>query len=344
MPFVLSGEQGRVDVAARGVRHDITVRVDRIGQEPVIDRRQLEDPLVKSGTSVCLHWPDSACSILTDAKTRILQIAQDFAFLNPHLTLTIDWCGARTCYEATDTQWKKWLPRWPTSVLWYTAENFERLVAGYLKSDADAGRDRTVRELVAEFDGLTGTAKQKAILEETGLARMSLSALRNGDDLNKEKIAKLLMAMKSQSKLVKPETLGVIGKRHIAARFEAMGADMDTFKYAKELKTTDSIPWVVEAAFAWCPGATYRRLVTGVNWSAAIVNPFRELGRTSRSLDAVLTQQRAGAGEPVLFLQHMARPGVNFTDRGKSAVVIGGVGAERGRDKDGQDDPDDDDW
>ena len=43
------------------------------------------------------------CSILTDAKARFLQIADDYAWLNPHLTLTVDWLGKRTIeVAATD--------------------------------------------------------------------------------------------------------------------------------------------------------------------------------------------------------------------------------------------------
>jgi DNA topoisomerase VI subunit B len=333
MPFVLSGEQGRVEIAARGVRHAITVWVDRIRQEPVIDHQQAKDPLVKNGTLVRLHWPDPPRSILTDAKPRFLQVAGDFAFVNPHLSLTVDWCGDRHCYEATDRNWKKWLPGRPTSPRWWTQENFARLIAGLLKHDADHGKQRTVRELVAEFDGLSGSGKQKVILEATGLSRQSLSALRNGDGLDAEKIAKLLAAMKAQSKPVKPIALGLIGKDHLAARFEAVGAKMETFRYKKRLLVTDEIPQVVEYAFAWTPDADKRRLVTGVNWSPGITNPFRELGKVGQSLDSVLMQQRAGAGEPVVFLLHVACPRVSFTDRGKSAVVMG----------EARDEPEDDD-
>ena len=82
------------------------------------------------------------------------------------------------------------------------------------------------------------------------------------------------------------------------------------------------MPWVVETAFGWCPDADRRRLVTGVNWSPGIINPFRELGRFGNSLDTVLSQARADADEPVILVLHMACPRVEYTDRGKSAVVI----------------------
>jgi DNA topoisomerase VI subunit B len=60
MPFVLDGKAGRVDISVRGVRHEIQVKVDRIKQEPKIERQQHKDRLVNNGTSVKVYWPDSA--------------------------------------------------------------------------------------------------------------------------------------------------------------------------------------------------------------------------------------------------------------------------------------------
>jgi hypothetical protein len=49
----------------------------------------------------------------------------------------------------------------------------------------------------------------------------------------------------------------------------------------------------------------YRRLVTGVNWSPGIVNPFPQLGAHGASLDTVLTQQRASEYEPIILVLHI---------------------------------------
>ena len=78
------------------------------------------------------------------------------------------------------------VPSEPTSPHWYGQEEFERLISAYITHDQDRGADRSVRELVKEFRGLTGTAKQKAVLEDTGLTRTNLSALANGDGLQHE--------------------------------------------------------------------------------------------------------------------------------------------------------------
>ena len=79
---------------------------------------------------------------------------------------------------------------------------------------------------------------------------------------------------------------------------------------------------LVETAFGWCPEGESRRLVTGVNWSPGIINPFRELGHFGQSLDTILSQQRVDRDEPVILVLHMACPRVEYTDRGKSSVVI----------------------
>jgi hypothetical protein len=130
--------------------------------------------------------------------------------------------------------------------------------------------------------------------------------------------------MKKRTQPVKPRALGVIGREHLAARFTALGCEMKTFRFHKVMGQKDGIPWLVEAAFAWCPEANSRRLITGVNWSPGIVNPFRKFGQGGNSLDSILEQQRAGDDEPVVLLVHMACPRAEYTDRGKSAVVIAG--------------------
>jgi hypothetical protein len=60
------------------------------------------------------------------------------------------------------------------------------------------------------------------------------------------------------------------------------------------------VPYVVETAFGIDPKASRtRRIITGVNWSVALGNPFRSFGRFAESLDSLLTEQRSGHFEPV---------------------------------------------
>jgi hypothetical protein len=258
------------------------------------------------------------------AGPRFLQLVDDYAFLNPHLSLTLELPERPPqTWLATNPQWKKWLPSDPTSIHWYTAERFERLVCGYLAYDADHGRDRPVRDLVIEFDGLTGSVKAKSILESTGLAHKRLSDLCTGKELNHDRVAGLLAAMKALAKPVKPQALGVVGKDHLARRLTELGCETESFNYNRQLDTDpDGLPFVVETAFGWNPRTAARRLVTGVNGSPGIGDPFKQIGQAGRSLSTVLSDQYASWDAPVAFLTHLACPRVQFTDRGKGAVVI----------------------
>jgi hypothetical protein len=102
---------------------------------------------------------------------------------------------------------------------------------------------------------------------------------------------RLLAACQKHIRPVKPGDLGLIGKEHIA----------------KASRT--------------------RRIITGVNWSVALGNPFRSFGRFAESLDSLLTEQRSGHFEPVHLLIHLACARIDYTDRGKSAVSLGLLGA-----------------
>jgi DNA topoisomerase VI subunit B len=326
MPFVLSGEEsGQVDVSSNGKLHRITLGVDQIRQEPTI-RREEAVSSVTNGTVVRLHWPDSASSLLTDSKGRFLQIAFDYVVLNPHLTLTVDWFGEARTWKRTDLAWEKWKPNQPTSPHWYRVDHLERLIGAYLAHDADNGHVRMVRDLVAEFRGLSSTAKQKAIASVTGLGRASLTDFWDGEQLDHETIASLLEAMKLNSRPVKSADLGIIGRDHLAFRLAEQGCTPESFTYKKVEGDEDGVPWVLETAFGWLGEESDRprRIVTGVNWSPGIVDPFRELGRGGQSLSGHLAQLRAGPKEPIIFVLHLAKPRVEYTDRGKSAVVIGG--------------------
>jgi DNA topoisomerase VI subunit B len=325
IPYVLDGTAGTVEIASGGRRHAITVQADQIRQEPIIHQTVHQDGLVRTGTTVTLCWPDSACSLLTDARERFLQMAEAYTWLNPHLSLTLSLFEERLQFPATAPTWRKWGPSDPTSPHWYTAEHLGRLVAAYLTHDADAGREeRTVREFVAEFRGLSGTAKQRAVLEATGLAREKLSALRNAHGLDAQALARLLAGMRTHSSPVKPASLGVIGRDHLAARFAALGCTMETFNYTRKADVSeDGLPWVLETAFGWCETLPGRRSIIGVNWSPGIVNPFRELG-VGQSLDTILERQKVGRDEPVILFLHLAQPRVQYADRGKSNVVVDG--------------------
>jgi DNA topoisomerase VI subunit B len=325
MPFALDGSMGKVLIEAREIEHAIDFRVDPVRQTPCLTHA-CSGSSVKNGTRITVYWPDSASSNLARARVRFLQIADDFTWVNSHLTLRALWDGTKAIdVAATNPTWSKWRPSYPTSPHWYTPARLERLMAAYVGLDQDNGsRDRTAREFISEFRGLSGSAKQKLVLAEVDASRMALSAFFANDEVDRLRIGRLLAAMKKVSRRVKPIDLGVIGEGHLRTRLVAAGAHARTIRYKREVVQGD-LPVMIEAAFGYCPHGAQRRLVTGVNWSPGINNPFRTLGRYGESLDTLLSQQRAGdPDEPITLVIHMACPRVDYTDRGKSALVIAG--------------------
>ena len=114
---------------------------------------------------------------------------------------------------ATNPDWRKWRACQPTSAHWYDEERFGRYMTAHIARDQDRGSTgRTVREFIAELDGLARSDKQKIVLAETEASGVSLASYfaRGGDA-----VARLLAACKKQTKPVDPKHLGVIGADHL---------------------------------------------------------------------------------------------------------------------------------
>jgi hypothetical protein len=170
MAFALDGAKGETLIESRGAAHRITFKVDHLRQEPKIGHvREPSD--VKNGTQITVRWPLCA---LARARPHFLQMAEDYGWLNPHLNLSVTWNGKRCVdFKASDPAWAKWRPQHPTSPHWYDEARLRRLMGAYIARDQDHGRDpRTVREFVSEFRGLSGTAKQKLVLDEVIASRL----------------------------------------------------------------------------------------------------------------------------------------------------------------------------
>jgi hypothetical protein len=188
----------------------------------------------------------------------------------------------------------------------------------------------TVREFISEFRGMSSTAKQKDVLAETGASHVSLHTFFGLHKANTSNIAKLLGSLKKHTKPIRPAELGIIGKAHFYRLMEMAGGDPKTFTYNRRLAETGGIRRVTEFAFGihrdglTAGRAPSRKVITGVNWSPGINNPFRQLGSSGQGLDGILAEVRANTSQPVIAVLHLACPRVTYTDRGKSAIVVEG--------------------
>ena len=325
MPYALAGGYGETLIESRGVSHRISFSADPVRREPRIKHQTEANGAVgKNGTSVTVFWPDSACSYLTMRESRFLQIAAGYAVLNPHLRLVVEWDGdTPISLPASDKSWQKWRACDPTSAYWYDVDRLARYAAAHVARAEDRSQSRTVREFISEFRGLSGSAKQKLVLEETGFGRQPLAALFENEHIDYDGIGALLEAMRYHTRPVKARDLGVIGAEHMLQFSLAAHGVEETFRYRMiHGETEDGIPFVVEAAFAADPESEQdRRLVLGINWAAALANPFRTFSEYD-GLETRLAEQRCGHNEPVVIILHLACARIVYQDRGKSAVVL----------------------
>jgi DNA topoisomerase VI subunit B len=315
MPFALDGGRGESVIESRGVKHSVIFEVDAIRRTPKVSLETARSA-VKTGTKITIQWPVCASIQLQETKPRFVQIVEDYATFNPHMSITLKWDGrTEVDITAADPPWPKWLPDRLTSAHWYSLERFNTLIAATIAKDQDKGRDTLVREFIANtFPGMARSASQKNVLDRIEAARMPLATLFN-EGKNQDSVVSLLAALKAETKPTKPVDLGIIGRDHMESRCIDAGADTEHFDFAyhKALGVTyDGLPWVVEAAFAYCPKAKstddtgdddlgdaddnddvetddskYRRLIAGCNWSPGIGDPFR--------IDTVLAEQRVDA-------------------------------------------------
>ena len=342
MGYVLAAEEGagedaagRTVIESHGTAHHIAFNVNHVRQEPRIARIKRPSKVAR-GTRITTELPKRIHGTLwaEHHKDNILKVVDDFLWLNPHLSLRLLWNGKTLIDEvATDPQWTKWTPSRPTSAHWYDLGSLQRYMAAHIVHRDDV----TVREFVAEFYGLSGSAKQKAVLREIGASHVKLADYFGRTRTNTANVGRLLDALKRHSREVRPEALGLIGEAHLRRKVEEAGGVMESFTYRRSAEVTNGVPHVSEFAFAPHRDAINnvsrpRKLVTGVNWSAAIgANPFRQIGSGGHSLDGLLSDLSADKWEPVILVLHYATPRLFYTDRGKTTITVPGkAGYEHG--------------
>jgi hypothetical protein len=241
-------------------------------------------------------------------------------------------------HEATIPKWTKYRACDATSAHWYSLEQFERYAGALIDRDLEfrkrhphSTREKTtVRDFIAQFRGMSATEKQKLVLRELAAAHTSLHQFFGSEArLNHERMKKLLGLVQMHTRSVRPEMLGVIGKEHLRRLSAARGGEEQSFKYCCfPGHHDDGVPYVIEIATCafkqWVKGkqqAPERLLITGVNFSATLENPFESF-KGMEGMEEILTELRAGKYAPVIVCVHYACPHIEYLDRGKSRIGL----------------------
>jgi hypothetical protein len=135
------------------------------------------------------------------------------------------------------------------------------------------------------------------------------------------KVGRLLSAMQAASRPIKPDALGQLGEKHLTRRLTESGhCQPESIRYRRVRDVDDDgLPFMLEMAFGVLTKEFEgwgRTVFAGVNWSASLALPFR-------TLPGLLGEVRASNTDPIVLLAHLAKPGAQFTDRGKG--VLGDV-------------------
>jgi hypothetical protein len=214
-----------------------------------------------------------------------------FIFVNPHLTLqfTVDGRTVIRC-NATNPNWTKYRACDATSAHWYSLEQFERYASALIDRDQEFRKRHpritrekiTVRDFIAQFRGMSATDKQKQILRQLGATHKSLHRFFGSETcVDHQCMQKLLRLVQKQTRPVRPELLGVIGEEHLRRLSLDLRGELKSFKYfISPGHDAKGLPYVVEIATCafkeWVAGndAPTRELITGVDFSATLENPF----------------------------------------------------------------------
>lgn len=331
IPYVLSRsepKEGVVEIESCGVRHHITVQLDALRQRPHIAHDTTK--IVKTGgcrvtVYTCLPgWE----------RTKFLQILTGYHLYNPHVTIhaTINVADIQpsgdiyqlnqaVTYEATNPGFEKWRPNEPTSPLWYESEDLHKLVTAYVANSLDGDRDLTLREFIAQFRGLTSTAKQKQITDQyPGVKR--LSDLKNGHGLNTELVDSLWYDLKQAAKPVPPRNLGIIGEDHFK---NVLGTD--DIRYSRKLGKGE-LPFVVEAVYqerdddsiSQCIGLNFGTLLGGDPFMMYRLDYGKVTGN-GNGIDGLARAMKIHEACGSTLICHVAHPRLRFADRGKSVLM-----------------------
>src|SRR5512135_448610 len=227
------------------------------------------------------------------------------------------------CYNRTAAKCRKYQPRPDRfgAPAWYDAEAF----AGLVIATADLSPPPALGKFLRSFDGLTSTARAKAVTDSPPLSDLtSLADLAERENL----IATALQVMQAQAPPVPTSKLGPIGPAHLLAvldqRYHVDGAHW----YKKRDVTIGGVPWVVEVMIAETAApATIHHLV---NHTPVLSDPFSKVSLAAGQIwgqglaglvnDAYVVPDQTTQGEAVVV--SVVCPAPRFTDRGKTTMIV----------------------
>ena len=173
-----------------------------------------------------------------------------------------------------------------------------------------------MRDVLAEFDGLSGVTARQEVVKEAGLYRATLEDLVVEGVLDAGHVTHLLKAMQARARPVKPAVLGVLGESHVRTALAAWyGVAAETTTYRCQKGTADGLPYVLELACGWGSDVGQVPRLCGYNFAPCLRTPFPQL-------DTLCDDAEIDYNDPVTLFVHLTCPRLDATDRGKTTVAL----------------------
>jgi DNA topoisomerase VI subunit B len=336
IPYSL-GSHEPVIIEARGVRHVIEPGIDPAGEVRIDyttgEIAEAEGTRTRLTITPGYDVPEDRVQDFDP-----LHWLRSFAAFNPHATFSYQGKSASSkeveIYKSThEGPFKKYVPSEPTSAHWYSPETLKKLVFSHIAHAMNGGRDLPLGEFVRQFQGLSSTAKAKAVTKH-------LPAFRHLSDFegNEDAVGELLSAMQAASKPPKPKALGWVGEEHFRAFFEQIYHEVKEYKYVRRSSTLPSgLPFTFEFALATLdrPGHLY----CGINYSPTFGDPLAGTTLVGKEFkaDGIRSFLSQGHALPqsdyswhyspasVAVAAHIITPAPIYLDRGKTRLSMEGA-------------------
>lgn len=307
-----------VVIESHGVRHELRV-TEQFGAVEVIQESAPSDRVI--GTSVTVPLPD-------DLEIDPERWAYAAALVNPHASITVvDQAHAAgrvepVFYKPSDVGWSKWTPSMPSSPHWYDRAAFTALIYSYIHEIDCTGIDVPLGRFITEFDGLSGSVKQKAIRTAApGITHLS------GLDGRNDVIAALHDAMLHHAKPTPAGRLGSIGEDHYERLLDDTYGVLRVW-YKMTTAVADGVPWVIEVAVADTidPGSTWFACNHAPAFDDPLGRAFLSAGDINTfgagSFLAAADADDTSSGGNRAAVVHVICAAPQFVDKGKVALVV----------------------
>jgi len=336
LPYAVARElhtaipQPIVSIHSMNHQHNISLDVNMTGQSFVCRTESCECEQ-RNGTKISVTIP--RLQEEWGIKKQYLEMIASYAVFNPNAIFGLSGIFAESKLGFPSVSKKCRRFEGDSSIHWYTFTQFEQLVEALLRSIQAGEKDITLAQFIKHFKGLTSDDKAALILNE--LADQDLKYISELAD-KENATRRLFEQMMKYSNDPTPDVLGKIGKKEIFHRIQTIYGPIVTSKYkilpGVHYEGETSTPFVLEVALAVLKDDFRLQLLTGINHSPCLKNPFEGYGITwfdgpdkehkASIVNGLLKHYKIDDDQPVVIAIHLICPNIEYESYGKGRVNI----------------------